>query len=204
MTDSPQSRSRVIPPYDPGASVSARPLGLPMCQNRLAVPTWSYAIERHPPARIVEIGTYSGGLTVALGVHAWRIGARVVSYDVAAPDESLADLSRLLGIEFRRADVFSAEAEIGELIASPGVTYVLCDGGDKRRELATFARYCKPGDVIGAHDYAVGQADTWWGWDEIRQEDGASVAAAHDLAPWLQEHFDTAAWLVYRRTPWVE
>jgi len=190
---------RTIPAYEVGGS-APQPLGMPMCQNRFAVPTWSYAMERHPPARIVEIGTYNGGFTIALGVHAHRIGARVITYDVSrAPDERYADLARFLKIDFRNKSVWDAEREIAGLIALPGVSYVLCDGGDKRREIATFARYCKPGDVIGAHDYHVAGQDAWWGWSEIRAEDGAAVAAAHDLEPWLQDHFDTAAWLVYRK-----
>ncbi len=45
-------RSRVIPPFDGAAGGGS--LGLPMCQNRFAVPTWSYAMERRPPARIVR------------------------------------------------------------------------------------------------------------------------------------------------------
>ncbi len=192
--------SRIIPPYCTDGSSTA-PMGLPMCQNRLAIPTWSYALEIYPPARIIEIGTYAGGFTIALALHARLISARVVTYDrMVAPREDLATLGSFLGVEFRMGDVWAAEREIAALVASPGVTYVLCDGGDKPRELATFARYLKPGDVIAAHDYHVeGSNNQWWGWGEIRLEDGAGPATAHDLEPFLQEHFDTAAWLAYRK-----
>lgn len=191
--------SQIIPLYEVDGG-SARPLGLPMCQNRLAVPTWSYAMEVHPPARIVELGTYGGGFTVAIGVHAHLIGARVVTFDRARPDERLAALARFLGIEFRLGDIWDAQESIGRLIEQPGVTYVLCDGGDKKRELATFARYLKPGDVVAAHDYHVVDSNNrWWGWGEVDLADGEAVAREHDLEPWLQDHFDTAAWLTYRR-----
>lgn len=194
-TSSPTSRS--IPPYD--AVGPTCPLGFPMQQNRHAVPTWSYAMECYPPTRIIEIGSYNGGFTTAIGVHAQQIGARVVSYDVAkAPHARLAALAQFLGIEFRTVDVWTLEKEIGQLIAGPGVTFVLCDGGNKRRELATFAQYLKPGDVIAAHDY-VSPGSVWWSWSEIRTEDGAAAVASHDLEPWLQEHFDIAGWLVFRR-----
>jgi hypothetical protein len=198
--DANTGTARILPVYDLIGPASAQ-FGIPQCQNRLAVPTWSYAMERYPPRRIIEIGTCNGGFTVALGLHAYRIGAHLVSYDVTpAPEESLAPLGRFLGIEFRTASVWDVEAEIAGLIGAAGVSYVLCDGGDKRRELATFARYCKPGDVIAAHDYhVVGSQNAWWGWGEIDREDGTAVAAAHDLEPWLQDHFDTAAWLTYRR-----
>lgn len=62
----------------------------------------------------------------------------------------------------------------------------------------TFAKYLKPGDVIAAHDY-VSPGSVWWSWSEIGAEDGAAAASFCDLEPWLQEHFDTAGWLVFRR-----
>jgi predicted O-methyltransferase YrrM len=197
--------SRVVPPYDvgPGVDAAARPMGLPMCQNRLSVPTWSYAMEVHPPARIVELGTYGGGFTCALALHARQIGARVVTFDRMLPDERLADLATFLRVEFRTRDIWEAQGEIADLIRQPGVAYVLCDGGDKRRELATFAAHLKPGDVIAAHDYAVddgaGYQNAWWGWGEVDLADGDRVAREHDLEPWMQDHFDTAAWLAYRK-----
>lgn len=194
---------RPIPAYDFGRSPSARPLGLSMCQNRWAVPTWSYAMERRPPARIVEVGTYSGGFACALALHASRIGARVVTYDRALPEEGLRGLAAHLGVEFRTGDVWELEGEIGGLVAQPGTSFLLCDGGDKPRELRTLARYLKPGDVVAVHDYAcddgTGFQNAWWGWEEIRKSDGDAVAAELGLRPWLQDHFDLAAWLCYER-----
>ncbi len=198
-----KATSRPIPPYDLGVPVACSPLGLPMCQNRWAVPTWSYAMEVRPPARVVEIGTYSGGFACAIGLHASRIGARVVTYDVCLPDASLLGLAAHLGVEFRRGDVWELEGEIAALIAGPGVSFVLCDGGDKRRELDAFARYLKPGDVIAAHDYAAddgtGYENRWWGWGEIWRHHGEAIARERGIVPWMQDHFDTAAWLAYER-----
>jgi hypothetical protein len=185
---------------------STRPLGMAMCQNRLAVPTWSYAMEVYPPARIVEVGTYSGGLTIALGVHAYNLEprAQITSYERSrAPDERYAALGKFLGITFRdQVDVWDCEREIAEIIKRPGVTYVLCDGGDKARELATFAKYLKSGDVIAGHDYSAANLPAEnhpWPWRELHAEHAAPVAAEHDLEPWMQEHFDFAGWLVHRK-----
>lgn len=190
-----------IPPYaTPRPGDSIRPLGIPMCQSRMAIPTWSYAMELYPPSTIVEVGSYNGGFACVLGLHAYRIGARVVSFDRdRAPAEELEPLARFLGVEFRRRDVWLAEGEIAGLVQSPGVTYLLCDGGDKRRELETMSRYAKPGDVVAAHDYTPDGSDRWWCCSEIRKDDGDLVAAANDMEPWLQDHFDAAGWLVYRR-----
>jgi len=188
-----------------------------MGQSRLALPFWSYAMEILPPARIIELGTWSGAFITMLAVHASNLTprARVVTYDrhagIQDPVKPLADL---VGVEYRQVDdLFRHENEIGLLVQRPGTTYLLCDGGDKPRELATFARYLKPGDLIAAHDYDVagehpervnpaflppGEA-TYWGWAETREADGARVAAEHDLEPWHQDDFDIVAWLVYRK-----
>lgn len=195
----------MIPFYNPDGT--CRPLGLPMSQNRMAVPTWSYAMEVHPPHRIIEIGTNAGGFTVSIGIHARQIGAELVTYDLAFPSEDLGPLMHLLGIRVRIADVWQAEGEIGAFIAMPGITYVLCDGGDKPRELATFARYLKPGDVIASHDYdadhhrdpSIPLGDRPWQWSEIFKSQGDAVAASFDLEPFMQEHFDLAGWLAYKK-----
>jgi hypothetical protein len=92
---------------------STRPLGMAMCQNRLAVPTWSYAMEIHPPARVLEIGSYNGA----------------------------------------------------------------------------------------ERDPSVPQPERFWPWTEIRKADGDRVAEVSWLEPWLQEHFDQAGWLTYRKRP---
>lgn len=195
-------RSSLFPLWDL-AACSAAPLGMPMCQNRLAIPTWSYAMERNPPARIIEIGTYSGGLITALAVHAHMIGAKVITYDLCLPDERVTPLAHFLGVSFRHGSCWDLAGEIAALISRPGVTYVLCDGGDKPRELATFAPYLKLGDVIAAHDYEPPDgphgADVYWPCGEITAAQGAAVATANALEPWLQKHFDLAAWLVYQK-----
>lgn len=202
----------MIPLYGTNGE-STKPLGMAMCQNRLAVPTWSYAMEVLPPARIIELGTYSGGLTIALGVHAYHLEprAQVISYERSkAPDERYAALGAFLGIRFRdQIDLWACEREIAELIAMPGTTYVLCDGGDKPRELATFAKYLKPGDVIAAHDFcaeppisaaeAAFTAYPWWPWGEVSAAQGYGVMREHGLEPWMQQHFDLAGWLAYRK-----
>lgn len=186
---------------------STCPLGLEMCQNRLAVPTWSYAMEVAPPTQIIELGTYSGGLTIALGVHAYLIGCKITSYERSrAPKQQYTALGQLLGVTFRdEVDLWTCEAEIAELIRRPGRVYVLCDGGDKQRELTTFAQYLKPDDVIAAHDYNHMAEFTQnlelmsWPFCEITPAQAAPAVAAHDLEPWMQSYFDHAGWLVYRK-----
>jgi hypothetical protein len=204
---------KLFPLWDPGGA-EWHPLGLPMAQNRIAVPTWSYAFERVPPARIIEIGTFAGGFALALGVHAWTLGVPLHTYDIAQPNETIAPKARLFGVVFHVADVFLpvTQTEIAQLIRSPGMTYVLCDGGNKSKELDVFGPFLKPGDVIAAHDYCasgrwpygsstidVPGADQPWPWCETKLEDGQRVAAVCGLTPFMQEYFDLAGWLAYRK-----
>ena len=177
-----------------------------MCQNRLAVPTWSYAMEVHPPAQIVEIGSYNGALATALGLHARAIGASMTTYDVNPQSTSIVPIGRALGVTFRVGSCWDLEHEIAEIIHRPGVTYVLCDGGDKPRELATFASYCKPGDVIAAHDFdavhasgvEVPQLERPWPFSEILREQASAAVAGLAVEPFLQDHFDLAGWIAFR------
>lgn len=187
-------------PYYQQSGEPSRVLGFPMNQNRAAVPTWSYAMEVLPPKRIVELGAYNGGFTTAIGVHAYRIGCEVHSFDLAkCPNEEWQALSDFLGIKFYTADMFEPEtvAQIIGLIQSPGITYLLCDGGNKAKEVNFFAPYLKPGDIIGAHDYCS-DSRIWCG-GEIIYSQVADTVNFCGLQPFLQADFDLAAWLVFKR-----
>jgi len=195
----------MIPLWESGPR-STYSMGMPMCQNRLAVPIWSYAIEEMRPDRVIEIGSYNGALATALGLTCKAIGAKMITYDINRPSEAIVPIGEALGVVFQVASCWDRQAEIGALIGSPGPSMVLCDGGDKPRELDTFARYLKTGDVIAAHDYdavhevdsSVPQAERPWPFSEIVKAQGDEIAAMHNLEPWMQEHFDLAGWLVYR------
>jgi cephalosporin hydroxylase len=168
------------------------PLGFPMSQNRLAVPVWSYIMEIYPPKQIVELGSNNGGFTLALGLHAWNIGAKVFSYDtMEAPSEQWRGLAKFLGVQFIQGDVFRNEENIGYQIQMEGVTYLLCDNGNKPEEFNLFKDYLKSGDIIAVHDYCT----EWWPWSEVtpNQLDLAGVEPFH------QQHFDCAGWLAYRK-----
>lgn len=178
------------------------PLGFITNQNRMALPTWSYAMEMYPPARIVEIGAYNGGFTCALAIHAHNINAQVYSFDrQEIPGDKYRAIGAYLGICWYVMDCFSPEAVqiIKGLIQMPGVTYLLCDGGNKAEEMKTFGPMLKPGDVIGGHDYFIEPRHDWWGFSELRKEMVSGLVDECSLEPFMQEYFDVAAWLVYRR-----
>lgn len=181
---------------DDPSSGAVHVLGMPMNQNRLSVPTWSYAMEVYPPKRIIEFGSYNGGFTIALAVHAWNIGANVFSVDIMeAPSEEFRPLARFLGITFYKGDLFLFEDGLKDLIRCRGVTYLLCDGGDKPKEFQGFSKYLKHGDVIAAHDFHT----PYWNCSEITLAEVAESVREHNLKPFMQEHFDCAGWLAFRK-----
>lgn len=190
----------MLPPFNMDGN-STCPLGFPMSQNRAAVPTWSYAMEVDPPAQIVELGSMNGGFTTAIGVHAYRIGCRIYSFDrQVTPQEDFKALSDFLGIQFIMGDIFAMTPIISGLIQRPGRTYLLCDNGDKVKEFNLFAGVIKPGDIIAAHDYCAPiVGERCWPWSEIRKEQVHDSVEKHGLQPFLQDHFDLAGWLAYKK-----
>jgi hypothetical protein len=194
----------MIPLFDSSSVRQQKILGFPMNQNRMAVPTWSYAMELEPPRRIIELGAYNGGFTICLALHVYNLRVndhrecRIYSYDLCdAPTSHWGRLASELGIIFTTGNVFDNEAKIAALIKEPGPTWLLCDNGSKVKEFNTFAQYLKPGDVIAAHDYFTGPEV--WCSSEIFPADVADTVKEFSLEPWLQEHFDLAAWLVYKK-----
>ncbi len=165
-------------------------LGSIICQNRLAVATWSYAFEKYPPKTIIEIGTGTGSFISLLGINAKRIGAVIQTFD-----KHYVPLVNDLPITLHHANCFEVEDEIEDLILNPGRTYLLCDGGDKIKEFNTFAKYLKSEDIIAAHDYVINKE--WWGWSEIKEQDVANTVAEQNLKSFMYDEFAMAGWIAF-------
>lgn len=169
-------------------------LGLDMNQNRMAVPVWGYAIEKYCPVRIIEIGSYNGGFTMALAFAGWTRHVSVYSYELnEAPKEEWRLLANFLKVQFLIGNCFACEHEIRQLMESPGLTYLLCDGGNKIREFNTFAKYLKPGDVIAAHDFLT----DYWYCGEFSLEAVEDTVSAYKLKRWMPEMFALAGWAAF-------
>ena len=94
---------------------------------------------------IIEIGTLHGGLTLVLSD---LFNGHIYSYDINKVENKALlkeNITLVLG------DVFS-NTEIYNIIKNNRVL-VLCDGGNKIKEVNHFAKYIKPNDYIMAHDY---------------------------------------------------
>lgn len=105
---------------------------------------------------IIETGTYRGGLSLFFGLHAMRMGAKAVTFDILPePTEALyKKLKPLLPLEFYQLDCVSDEAtKIIYRYTSLGRTLLYCDAM-KVGEFNLYAPILKVGDVIMAHDRA--------------------------------------------------
>lgn len=185
----------LIPFYEPdGPNIV---MGFPMGQNRIAPAVWAYAMEKHPPSNIIELGGGNGAFTIMLALASKNYGARVWSFDRAKPDERWRGLYNYLGIQFCEGDIFGQIDRIKILIGTPGITYLLCDNGDKLKEFSLLASALKEGDIIAAHDYFVDEK--LWKWSEIKVENVADTVESCALEPFMQEYFNTCGWLTYSK-----
>lgn len=131
-------------------------LGHKVQQTVNAFPAWSQVIREHEVQRILEIGSGLGGFSLYLLAEMIESGGRFETWDVQGCRNN-GTIARALELEkfSRKGDVFKHEAQIAQFIQRKGTSAVLCDGGNKRQEIRTFAPYLKTGDVIAVHD---------WGW----------------------------------------
>lgn len=111
---------------------------------------------------IVEIGTGMGGCTVFFSEL-----APVVTYDII--DRTQGKIKGKYNIDFRLQDVFDLHVmqAIIDLINRPGVTFLMCDGEAKAREIKEYGPHLKKGDILFCHDW-----EDQFGWDDVKDTVG--------------------------------
>lgn len=146
-------------------------------QNNQIFPLFEKLFKDNKFERIVEIGTAYGGLPILLRTMGFE--GDILTYNIH--DELKDDVASLFNkfVIYRMIqDVFTHEKELGDMISAKGGTLVICDGGDKPREVNNFSKYLKSGDVIITHDYfeseekfESGELSEYWGVCEITYKD---------------------------------
>jgi hypothetical protein len=79
---------------------------------------------------------------------------------------------------------------------------VMCDGGDKIREVNFYAPELQVGDFIMAHDYGKTRESfkkAPWQYHEIQWSDVSRAAIAHNLSSVYEELFEQVVWLCMRK-----
>jgi len=124
--------------------------------------------------RVIEFGTQNGGFTIFIS----RLFNKIITFDNKSFRRTLDAFAKYPNILFIKWDIFENEKTIGELISQEGKTLLLCDNGNKIKEVATFSKYLKSGDYIMAHDYASSREhfrkeiqNKYWNCLEITDKD---------------------------------
>lgn len=109
---------------------------------------WESVLNENPDVRgIVEIGTWKGGFSLWLHAQAEARDIFFRTFDAVAPERSIP--------HFVRCDVFADPDTVGLTIQQCEPVILLCDGGNKPRELRTFpATYFRdPRSLVVVHDW---------------------------------------------------
>lgn len=170
------------------------------------------------PARILEIGTFHGGLTLLLRDILDEIGlvdSTIRTYDIDE-QEFLKPLVIDRKVEVVTKNLFNSDYsdwntdldknEIDSFIKRDGVSLVLCDGGCKKCEFNLLAPLLKKNDIIMAHDYAPDNEyfenhmkDKIWNWHEIQDSDILDIKERYNLKPFYQGKMQNIAWCCRRK-----
>lgn len=162
------------------------------------------------PFRILEIGTALGGFTAFLDLATKELGlnTKIRSYDIS--DKSWYDELRNKGVDVFVVDIFhkytNVDQDVIDFIQQPGLTMVLCDGGNKIYEFNILSNYIKPNDIIMAHDYAPNKnyfeeymKNKIWNWHEIQDSDIIESCQKYGLVPYMREEFLNVAWVCKKK-----
>lgn len=184
-----------------------------MSQNRNTPQVFSELLDIIRPYRILEIGTFHGGLTLMLRDSLDNLGlsgSPIRTYDIHE-QEFLKPLVKDRLVEVFTKNIFNkeytnfvdyhAEKEVKNFIQQEGCTLVLCDGGCKKCEYNVLTPLLKNQDIIMAHDYCPNKEyfnehmkDKIWDWCEIEDSDIKEVSDRYNLIPFHQEKLLTIGW----------
>lgn len=135
-------------------------------QNYAAQRVWSEFFRTHQIELAIEIGTARGGFTAFLAEHV----PRVESFDIVRHREFVSTPD----VHFYQCDVFDY-CQCTAQCALQERKLLICDGGNKPREIQTFTPYLNVSDFVAVHDYDIDRSTQrvrrCWGWCECQQSD---------------------------------
>lgn len=161
------------------------------------------------PARILEIGTGSGGFTMFLSLSCEELGldTKIITYDIHKPG-AYDDLIKR-GVEVNLKNILygnptwtSVDDYVIDFIQQSGRTIVLCDGAYKPGEFRVLSQYLKPNDIIMAHDFAENREffeesinKKIWNWMEIQYSDVKDAMESNNLSRFKKEELQQCVWV---------
>ena len=121
-------------------------------------------VNRYKVKLVIELGMYMGGILSHL-IPNLELDNEFSYLGFEILPEAVKDRIKRYAIRQPRCslvleDMFSPSniKRIANSIQNTnGVVYIFCDGGDKPKELLTFSKFMKSGDIISVHDYTFDQ-----------------------------------------------
>jgi hypothetical protein len=123
--------------------------GIPMAQIKADLVLWEAVLNENTQLEaIFEIGTWQGGFSAWLWAQAQIRDLFFQTYDAVEPEREIPG--------FRRIDVFAQAEFLARRFRAFEPCVVFCDGGNKPRELRTFAeRLYDPQSLLVVHDWGT-------------------------------------------------
>jgi len=138
--------------------------GIQMSSNFQAFDLISRVLDANTQVRrICEIGTYTGSLSIYLGLEALRISSNLPMYtfNIERQHSSITQsIFNRLDVKFVLMNVFEKRQDLFDLFDRP--TFLLCDGGNKADELIMCCSELPAGSIVAVHDYGTEFLDKHW------------------------------------------
>ena len=129
-------------------------LGISMSSNYYVFDIMSRLIDEYPSTRsIVELGTHTGTFAIYLGLEGVRKTIPVTTFEITKQvSVGTNTILEKLGVDQQVWDVFAYPDKVIDKINTEPC-YLICDGGDKKKELALFVPHLKSGSILSVHDW---------------------------------------------------
>jgi len=185
--------------------------GIVTMQHRKAFEVFELFLSKIRPARIIEIGTSHGGLTLFLRHCLNKLGLEdslIRTFDVNQ-FTSHEILRKEKNLELIHDNIFSNDyltlanpSYVTDFLSSDGINIILCDGGNKVNEFNLLSEFLKPNDFILAHDYCSNLEvfqnkilNKIWCWLEIQDDDILNSCDRYILKSYMEEQFSNIVWV---------
>jgi len=149
-----------------------------------------YIIKKYNPDIFIELGTFQGGLTLA--IHEEFPGLEIFSFDKHSHC-NIDIWNKVFGknVNIYLEDLLSNPNEKLLKIINENLNkkiFLYCDNGNKTVEINTYSKYLKIGDVIGCHDWLV----------EVNPEDVREALESFEMfcpEEWKRSQFLSRFWI---------
>ena len=183
-------------------------------QNPNAFNVFTHFFNKESFDFVIEIGTSYGGLSLYIYEQSLQHDFHFISYDYLGfrdgmwkkRQNELRDVwGGNLKFDFRDKDVFLDDTikEISTILQS-NKCLLLCDGGDKPKEIQIYSEYLQPGSYIMGHDYSPDKIyfekhtmGKVWNWLELSDEDLKEPMTQYNLSKCDKYYTE------FRDTAWV-